>query len=95
MPTLYNLSLSNIPYTAAGNDLFSIKDNIITNIDGLVLNDKYAIKYNFINNSILAFTFDKKTKKLIPAEATSEHRNLEKYYKTIMAATDIFVNSQK
>jgi len=95
MPTLYNLSLSNMPYTALGNDLFSVKDNIITNIDGLVLNDNYAIKYNFINNSISSFNFDKKTKKLIPVETTSEHKNLEKYYKTIMAATDIFVNSQK
>lgn len=95
MPTLYNLSLSNMPYIAVGNDLFSVQDNIITNIDGLVLNDKYAIKYNFINDSISSFNFDKKTKKLISVETTPEHKNLEKYYKTIMAATDIFVNSQK
>ncbi|WP_413854069.1 LTA synthase family protein [Candidatus Ruminimicrobium bovinum] len=95
MPTLYNLTLSSAQYTAFGNDLFSTDDNIITNIEGLVVNDKYAIKYNFTDKSIRAFNFDKETKKLIPVDVTEEHKKLEKYYKTIMAATDIFVRSQK
>ena len=95
MPTLYNLTLSSAQYSAFGNDLFSVKDNVITNIDGLVVNDKYAIKYNFTDKTIHPFIFDKKTKKLNPAETTPEHKALEQYYKTITAATDIFVSSQK
>ncbi|MDD5021969.1 MAG: sulfatase-like hydrolase/transferase [Endomicrobiaceae bacterium] len=93
MPTLYNLSLNNADYISFGNDLLNISDNISFNMDGLVIKDTVAIKYNFIDDSIQSFNFDKKTKKLLQMQETDVHRNLKRYYKAIMTLCDIFVKS--
>jgi phosphoglycerol transferase MdoB-like AlkP superfamily enzyme len=93
MPTLYNLSLYDADYVSFGNDLLNISDNISLNMDGLVIKDNIAIKYNFVDDSIESFNFDKKTKKLSQIEETDNHRNLKKYYKAVMTLCDIFVKS--
>ncbi len=93
MPTLYNLSLSSTKYTSFGNNLFDTEDNIAFNVDGLVLKDNIAIKYNLVDDSMQCFSFDNKTKKLSLVDQTEEHVALKKYYKAIMAASDIFVKS--
>lgn len=93
MPTLYGLSLSSAQYTSFGNNLFDTEDNIALNVDGVVLKDNIAIKYNLVDDSIQAFTFDNKTKKLSLADKTEEHELLKKYYKAVMSAGDNFVKS--
>lgn len=93
MPTLYNLSLYDADYVSFGNDLLNISDNISLNMDGLVIKDTVAIKYNFTDDSIQSFNFDKKTKKLLQMQETDAHRNLKRYYKAVMALCDIFVKS--
>lgn len=93
MPTLYGLSLSGTDYVAAGNDLLNVSDNIALNIDGLVVKDTTAVKYNFVNGSFESFVFDKKTKKLSKTEATEAHKRLMNYYKAVMSATDMFIKS--
>ncbi len=93
MPTLYNLSLSSSAYTSFGNNLLETEDNIAFNIDGLVLKDNIAIKYNFVDDSIQTFSFNNKDKKLSFVPETEEHVLLKKYYKAIMSISDIFVKS--
>jgi phosphoglycerol transferase MdoB-like AlkP superfamily enzyme len=93
MPTLYNLSLSDADYISFGNDLLHIFDNISLNMDGLVIKDNIAIKYNFVDDTMQSFNFDKKTKKLSQIRLTDAHRNLKRYYKAIMTLCDIFVKS--
>jgi len=91
MPTLYNLSLSSTTYSSIGNNLLGTKNNIAFNIDGLVLKDNIAIKYNFINNSFESFLFDDKTKKISLTTQTEEHKQLCNYYKAIMTLSDEFI----
>jgi phosphoglycerol transferase MdoB-like AlkP superfamily enzyme len=93
MPTLYNLSLSSAAYTSLGNSLLDTEDNIAFNVDGLVLKDDIAVKYNFIDDSIQSFSFNNKDKKLSFVEETEEHKLLKKYYKAIITVSDIFVKS--
>ncbi|MBR3627893.1 MAG: LTA synthase family protein [Elusimicrobia bacterium] len=93
MPTLYNLSLSSSSYTSLGNDLFETYDNIAFNVDGLVLKDNIAIKYNFVDDSMQSFSFNNKDKKLSFVEKTDEHELLKKYFKAIITISDIFVKS--
>lgn len=93
MPTLYNLSLSSATYTSFGNNLFDTEDNIALNVDGVVLKENVAIKYNLVDDSIQSFTFDNKTKKLSLVDKTEEHELLKKYYKAIMTISDIFIKS--
>ncbi len=93
MPTLYNLSLSDKDYVSFGNDLLNISDNISLNMDGLIIRDNIAIKYNFIDDTIQSFNFDKKTKKLSQTKETEAHKNLKRYYKAVMSSCDIFVKS--
>jgi phosphoglycerol transferase MdoB-like AlkP superfamily enzyme len=93
MPTLYNLSLSSSAYTSFGNNLLETEDNIAFNVDGLVLKDNIAIKYNFVDDSIQTFSFNNKDKKLSFVTETEEHMLLKKYYKAIISISDIFVKS--
>lgn len=91
MPTLYSLSLSSNSYVSFGNDLLNTPNNISFNVDGLVLNDNIAIKYNFIDDSYEAYLFDNKTKKLKLTTKTEQHNRLLNYYKAMMILTDDFV----
>ncbi|MDD5021968.1 MAG: sulfatase-like hydrolase/transferase [Endomicrobiaceae bacterium] len=93
MPTLYNLSLYDTEYVSFGNDLINTTDNIALNIDGLVIQNDKAIKYNFTDHKIYSFIFDRNTKKLLQTEETQKHKNLKRYYKAIMTLCDIFVKS--
>lgn len=93
MPTLYNLSLYDAKYVSFGNDLINTADNIGLNVEGVVIKNDKAIKYNFPNDAIYSFAFDRNTKKLIKTEETQEHRNLKKYYKAVMTLCDIYVRS--
>ena len=68
-------------------------DNIAFNVDGLVLRNNIAIKYNFVDDSIQSFSFNNKDKKLSFVEKTEEHELLKKYYKAIITISDIFVKS--
>ena len=93
MPTLYNLSLSSVTYTSLGNNLLEVEDNIAFNVDGLVLKDNIAIKYNFVDDSIQSFSFNNKDKRLSFVGETEENLLLKKYYKAIISISDIFVKS--
>jgi len=93
MPTLYGLSLSETDYVSMGNDLINTNDNISFNIDGLIVRGSIAVQYNYDNDSFVSFNFDKITKKLSVTEASDEHKNLVRYYKSAMTAADILVKS--
>lgn len=93
MPTLYGLSLSAAEYISFGNDLFATHGNVALNVDGLVMKDNIAIKYNFVDDSFMSFIFDDKSKKLTQVSETEEHRKLVNYYKAIMVLTDKVVNN--
>lgn len=95
MPTLYNLSLSSSTYVSFGNDLFNTPENISFNIDGLVLANDIAVKYNFIDDSYESYLFDNNTKKLIPTKKTEKHHRLSNYYKAVMLLTDNFVKQDR
>ena len=95
MPTLYGLSLSSADYVSFGNDLFTTQENIALNVDGLVLKNNIAIKYNFIDGSFVSFIFDNKTKKLTQVSPTQEHQKLVNYYKAVMLLTDEAFNNKK
>ncbi len=93
MPTLYGLSLSSADYISFGNDLFNTHGNIALNVDGLVLKDNIAIKYNFIDGTFLSFIFDNNSKKLTQVAETEAHKKLVDYYKAVMLLADKVVNS--
>ena len=88
MPTLYGLSLSAADYVSLGNNLFTTHGNVALNIDGLVLKDNIAVKYNFIDGTFMSFIFDDKSKKLTQVPETENHRKLVNYYKAVMVLTD-------
>jgi phosphoglycerol transferase MdoB-like AlkP superfamily enzyme len=93
MPTLYNLSLSSAPYFSIGNNLLDCEDNIALNVDGVVLRNNIAIKYNFVDDTIQSFSFNNKDKKLSFTDETEENLLLKKYYKAIITISDIFVKN--
>ncbi len=94
MPTLYNLSLYDAKYLSFGNDLIKTADNIGVNVEGVVIQKDKAIKYNFPDDKIYSFIFDRKTKKLFQTKETQEHKNLKKYFKALITSCDIYVKSQ-
>ena len=94
MPTLYSLSLSSADYTSFGNNLIDTEDNISFNVDGLILKDNIAIKYNFVDDSIQSFSFDNDSKRLSFTSETENHLLLKKYYKAIMSVSDMFVKNK-
>lgn len=91
MPTLYNLSLSSATFVSLGNNLLDTQDNIACNVDGLVIRNNIAIKYNFVDDSIQTFAFNNQDKKLSLIDKTDEHLLLKKYYKAIMTLSDEFI----
>jgi phosphoglycerol transferase MdoB-like AlkP superfamily enzyme len=93
MPTLYNLSLSSAPYFSIGNNLLDCEDNIALNVDGVVLRNNIAIKYNFVDDTIQSFSFNNKDKKLSFTDETEENLLLKKYYKAILTISDLFVKN--
>ncbi len=94
MPTLYGLSLSSADYVSLGNNLFTTHGNVAFNVDGLVLKDNIAIKYNFVDDTFISFIFDNKSKKLTRVAETEEHAKLRNYYKAVMVLTDKVVNDR-
>ncbi|MDR1926467.1 MAG: sulfatase-like hydrolase/transferase [Endomicrobium sp.] len=93
IPTLYDLSLSNKKYTAAGISMLSGNTkHIAFNSEGLILSNNKAISYNVETGNVLYFNFDPKTKMLSKTEETKDHKEMLKYYKKILATSDVYLN---
>ncbi|MDR3071016.1 MAG: sulfatase-like hydrolase/transferase [Endomicrobium sp.] len=94
-PTLYDLSLSQAEYTAAGISLLdSTKQHIAFNSDGFILSNDKAILYNAETGTTLCFTFNAKTKILSRTNETQTHKEMLEYYKKILATTDTYLNQK-
>jgi len=95
MPTLYDLSLSDTEYTAAGTSLLDgSKKHIAFNSEGFILSDSKIVLYNINTNEAQYFNFDNKTKKLEETEYTEEHGEMLEYYKNTVAASDVYLKRQ-
>ena len=96
MPTLYDLSLSEAEYVAAGTSLLEeSKKHIAFNSEGFILSGDKAVYYDIKKNSASYFTFDEASKNLTPAEPVQEHADMLEYYKKILAASDVYLNQKE
>ncbi|MCL2335155.1 MAG: LTA synthase family protein [Endomicrobia bacterium] len=96
MPTLYDLSLSQADYIAAGASLLDAgKKHIAFNSGGFILSGDKAVMYDTEKKSASYFAFDAATKNLKPAEPVQEHADMLEYYKKILAASDIYLNRKE
>ncbi|MCL2485004.1 MAG: sulfatase-like hydrolase/transferase [Endomicrobia bacterium] len=93
MPTLYDLSLSDTKYTAAGTSVLEKENHIAYNTDGFILSGDNAVLYNIHNNSCKTFKFDAKTKMLSKTEETKEHAEMIEYYKRNLAEADFYLKT--
>ena len=92
MPTLYDLSLSETGYTAAGTSLTdSSKRHIAFNSEGFILSGDKAVQYNINTDDAVYFNFHQETKKLEITESTSQHEEMIEYFKNNIAASDIYL----
>ncbi|MDR1243666.1 MAG: sulfatase-like hydrolase/transferase [Endomicrobium sp.] len=92
-PTLYDLSLSQVEYVAAGQSL--VEDNInhiAFNSDGFIVSKDKAVLYNPDNTNTIYFNFDTKTKMLEIAQETQEHQEILRYYKKVVATSNEYLN---
>lgn len=95
IPTLYDLSLSETAYIAAGTSLLDdTQKHIAFNSEGFILSEDKALKYNINTDEASYFVFDVKTKTLSDSEYTQEHGEMLQYYKNTMAASDIYLNAK-
>ncbi|MDR1196582.1 MAG: LTA synthase family protein [Endomicrobium sp.] len=96
MPTLYDLSLSETEYVAAGTSLLDdSKKHIAFNSEGFILSQDKAVLYNIDAGKAEYFNFDARTKTLTETEYTQRHGEMVEYYKNTVAAADIFLKTEK
>ncbi|MCL1973033.1 MAG: LTA synthase family protein [Endomicrobia bacterium] len=96
IPTLYDLSLSDTEYIAAGVSLLdSSKKHIAFNSEGFILSGNKAVLHNIKTSEAQYFNFDGKTKKIQETEYTEEHGEMLEYYKNTVAASDIYLETVK
>ena len=96
IPTLYDLSLSDTEYVAAGTSLLdSSKKHIAFNSDGFILSGDKAVFHNIKTGKAQYFNFDGKTKKIQETEYTEEHGEMLEYYKNTVADSDIYLEIVK
>jgi hypothetical protein len=92
-PTLYDLSLSQEKYISIGTSLLNDNNlHIAFNSEGFILSDDKAILYNIETDKALYFNFDTTTKMLSKTSETQKHKVMLKYYKKIIAISDIYLN---
>jgi phosphoglycerol transferase MdoB-like AlkP superfamily enzyme len=94
-PTLYDLSLSQVEYIAAGVSMLDQdKNHIAFNISGFILSKDKAVLFNIENGEILYFNFDSKSKIVSITEPTDQHNFMLEYYKRIISASDMYINQK-
>ncbi|MDR1662985.1 MAG: sulfatase-like hydrolase/transferase [Endomicrobium sp.] len=94
-PTLYDLSLSQVKYIAAGVSMLDQnKNHIAFNNNGFILSRDKAVLFNTENRKISYFNFDEKTKTLSLTEPTNEHNSMLEYYKKTISASDMYINQK-
>jgi phosphoglycerol transferase MdoB-like AlkP superfamily enzyme len=94
-PTLYDLSLSQAEYTAAGVSMLDQdKSHIAFNSNGFILSRDKAVLFNIENGKILYFNFDAKSKTLSITKPSNDHNFMLEYYKRIISASDIYINQK-
>jgi len=94
-PTLYDLSLSQVEYIAAGISMLDQdKNHIAFNSNGFILSRDKAVLFNIENGKILYFNFDAKSKILSLTEPTDEHNFMLEYYKRTILASDMYINQK-
>ncbi|MDR2066597.1 MAG: sulfatase-like hydrolase/transferase [Endomicrobium sp.] len=93
VPTLYDLSLSQMEYVAAGESLVRGNLNHIAfNSDGFILSNNKAVLYNPENANATYFNFNEKTKMLELTQETQEHKEMLEYYKKVVATSNEYLN---
>jgi phosphoglycerol transferase MdoB-like AlkP superfamily enzyme len=94
-PTLYDLSLSQVEYIAAGVSMLDQdKNHIAFNSNGFILSRDKAVLFNIENGKILYFNFDAKSKILSLTEPTDDHNFMLEYYKRTISASDMYINQK-
>ncbi|MDR2251882.1 MAG: sulfatase-like hydrolase/transferase [Endomicrobium sp.] len=94
-PTLYDLSLSQVEYIAAGVSMLDQdKNHIAFNSTGFILSKDKAVLFNIENGEILYFNFDSKSKIVSITEQTDQHNFMLEYYKRIISASDMYINQK-
>jgi phosphoglycerol transferase MdoB-like AlkP superfamily enzyme len=96
-PTLYDLSLSEVKYKAAGVSMLNLdedKKHVAFNSNGFILCSDKAVSYNIETGEIIYFNFDINSKELFRTNETTEHNEILEYYKQIMATSDVYIKSK-
>jgi phosphoglycerol transferase MdoB-like AlkP superfamily enzyme len=93
MPTLYNLSLSSAQYMAVGRDLLDASQtHVAYNGDGLVMNDKGAVRHSLENNADQCFVWHSTdSRRLVESPCTAVHAGLVRYYKAAVSIADYLI----
>jgi phosphoglycerol transferase MdoB-like AlkP superfamily enzyme len=96
MPTLYNISLSDVEYSAMGKNLLSkdSSNNIAYTDAGMSADKDYAINYNFNNGEVSYYVWDKNNSREIKkSEETDGHKKLVKHYLSLIAVSDYLIKN--
>jgi phosphoglycerol transferase MdoB-like AlkP superfamily enzyme len=94
-PTLYDLSLSQAKYIAAGISMLDQnKNHIAFNSNGFILSKNKAVLFNMESEEVLYFNFDTKSKILSIMKPTNEHNFMLEYYKKTISASDMYINQK-
>jgi hypothetical protein len=73
-PTLYDLSLSEVAYKAAGVSMLDEdKKHITFNNNGFIMCDDKTVSYNIETRKIIYFNFDVNSRELFRTNKISEH----------------------
>jgi phosphoglycerol transferase MdoB-like AlkP superfamily enzyme len=97
MPTLYNLSLSDVEYMSMGINLLSqdAENNIAFNGGDLIADKTCVVRYNFLGKNASYFLWDKNTRsKLIHWQTPTEnHKRLIKHFIAQNAVVDYLLKN--
>ncbi|MCA6071217.1 MAG: sulfatase-like hydrolase/transferase [Endomicrobium sp.] len=94
MPTLYNLSLSNVEYMSEGTDLLS--KNAINNTisyESWLIDKHHAIDDDIFANSAIKYYSLDTNHKLVPTHEMTEHKNLLKRFLSMLAISDYLIKN--
>lgn len=92
MPTLYNLSLSDVEYMSEGKNLFSkkSKDNVMVFGD-YIFNKNYSVYKDIFSEKQIFYTLN--NSKLTISHETNEHKKLLKKFLSMVAISDYLIRN--
>lgn len=94
-PTLYNLALSEIPYSSLGRDLFEAQGDFAINASNLIVDRTGGVLTAAKSENDLPLDWEGRYERLIRGENSAHKQQLAQKYKSLMSILDYYFLQEK